>query len=282
MAYPYPDLQPLLQFRCTAKEYQGIIRKYVNSSGYVRPFNVGEDYQQLPPWYVRSVCPFCHKTIQSPLDTYSLAGGDEYEKFLYGEAKNFPGYADNCPHFMAVRHFLNLHGNLLKEVSYSSRENGEVPFIEDWCLPDDIASYAVLHALPICRVETDHFVPTYTLFTLIYFSQDPRRLITRYLDVLWELGGDDPDYRPAVFRRTSSDPQHDHFYDLQLWAALGLLGYLDFTQPDLPLRIGVDTELPAIYRHISGRRYALRWSRGQMTYTDERYCEIAEKDLRPW
>ena len=45
---------------------------------------------------------------------------------------------------------------------------------------DDIATYVVMSVLPVCLIQNDQFVPTYTAFSLSYFSEDVKEVRRRY------------------------------------------------------------------------------------------------------
>ena len=166
--------------------------------------------------------------------------------------------------------FLNLHGILPTEMLNIDNEAGGVPFITPWMMPENLETCAVIHALPICRIEGEAFVPRYTLFILAYFSPEPEAVIRQHYATEWERGKDDREFHPrslgTPFIATSPDGQH--LYDLQAWAQAGKLGYLDFTDPTLPLRIGKHLQLPTLYQQIAGRQGAYRWRDGHMTYFD--------------
>ncbi len=262
-------LQALLTFKCTVQEYRRIITPYLTRHGYLRSLNIGSEYWQIIPIYRYTRCPFCDMTIQCPVDTYSLlgwGGAKVLGELLYAPSHEVVGFPKNCRHFVGVHKFLNLHRQLPVELSYLENDAGEAPVITKWCLPDDIESYAVLHALPICRIEGDAFRPAYTLFSLTYFAKKPKEVVGRHYAAEWERGKDDPEFYPGGLQGPSTHPSTAHLYDLQRWATAGRLGYLDFTQEDLPLRIGVGTQLPEIYQNIPGERRRYVWRNGQMVY----------------
>jgi len=173
----------------------------------------------------------------------------------------------HCAHFFGIHAFLNLHEVPPPNTYYWPNATGEVPYVTPWFFPDDIPTYAVLHALPICRIEEDTFVPTYTVFSLTYFSQDRKEILTRWRERVRNEGLDDPEYYPTLLATPYSYSDQAHRtarYDLAGWAYRGKLGFLDITQPDLPLSIGKGTELPEIYRNIQGRLAKYTWSRGRL------------------
>ncbi|MDQ2805324.1 MAG: hypothetical protein M3Z04_00160 [Chloroflexota bacterium] len=134
----------------------------------------------------------------------------------------------------------------------------------DWYLPADIRSYVVLHALPICRIEHDRFVPRYTAFTLSYFSTNKAAVLARHDASEAHRAIGDPDYyAAATFEPPAATPTPASapLYDLAAWADTGRLGWLDYTDPTLPLRIGRGADLPALYRTMVGRRDPYVWRR---------------------
>src|SRR5689334_4218247 len=78
MTYPYPELLPLLQFRCTADAYQRAITPYLrqgsNKRILISLIPATAEYWQLIPTYPYAQCPYCHTRYQNSVDTYSLWG----------------------------------------------------------------------------------------------------------------------------------------------------------------------------------------------------------------
>ena len=266
MTYPYPDLTKLLQIQSNASQYQSIVAKYATSLGNLRAFNIGQDYWSILPTYLRTICPFCMHSSYGKLDTYSLLGKIGPHQFLFSAHDENPDFVNICPHFLAFRQFLNFHSILPTERSYFENITGEAPYIAEWCLPEDIESYVVLHALPICRIINGNFVPSYTYFNLSYFSIEREHILRQRFESEWARGHGDPEFYPAIFYSPSPDAEADIYYNLQHWANEGKLGYLDFTQSDLFLNIGQGTQLPEIYQHIQGKRQRFIWRNGQIEY----------------
>lgn len=118
-------------------------------------------------------------------------------------------------------------------------EEPEVPFITPGLLPDDMETYAVIHALPIGRIEGDGFIPRYTLYVLTYYAAEPDALRERRwqewtrgrkttithnwyaarLTDYWEIAKEKPDV-----------------WDLTAWVGRGKLLWIDASDPTLPLR----------------------------------------------
>jgi len=268
MKYPYTKLANILQFSCSPKEYQRLIAKYAKSTGRLRGANVGEDYDAILPLYTRAVCPFCQAQLKSPMDTYSLLGRGESDTILYSELRKESKLVNACSHFMATRQFLNLHGVPPTELTYMHSWTGEIPFISAWCLPDDIESYVVLHAIPVCRIIDNKFVPSYTRFMIHYFSMDREQIVDRRFKFVWAPGKNDPEFRASVFYAPGPNPEEgaQYVYDLQWWSNEGKLGYLDFTDPELSLKMGGDSVLPPIYQNIQGEKRQYTWKKGEIVY----------------
>jgi hypothetical protein len=187
-----------------------------------------------------------------------------------------------CSHLLGTHEFFHLHGHIPAEVDELTLDSGEVPLVTPWFL-DKLGGCAVLHALPICRLEQGKLVPAYTRFFLTYFSQDPRQTLEATYALQAEAAKDDSYYPYTIASgygiyntrgqmpagdgwESMRDPTRAYYeekYDLPRWARLGKLGYLDYTSPELPLRIRDGLELPALYFPIEGRRYHFIWSNGK-------------------
>ncbi|MGQ0603749.1 MAG: hypothetical protein ACT4QE_18875 [Anaerolineales bacterium] len=270
MDYPYPPLVPLLQFHRTPDEYRRLKALYLSSlvGGTKYPSPVDE-YWRIVPHHTYAYCPICRTQYREPADTHELRGwgpSQDLLQVLYGVPGEYPTNSP-CPHFLGIHAFLNLHGNLPSEITYLENSTGEVPYLTPWFFPGDIESYAVLHALPICRIEADQFVPRYTVFSLTYFNQDPKLVLKRHYAVEAERGKNDPEYDAATVYPPGAiytGREDETLYDLPSWAARGLLGWLDFTQANTPLQIGVGSKLPEIYQQIQGSRKTYVWRKGRI------------------
>ncbi len=269
--YLYQELLTLLDYKVTPTQYVQIVKQYTTRNGTLRPFNIGEDYWEMLTTYTFARCPFCGKVYQQPADTYSLLG---WSGFTVGLSK---GYYDSpsiteppCPHLFATQQFLNLHNHLPFERSYISCDSGETPYLTDWFFPDDLATRVILHALPICRIVDEQFVPSYTVFSLTYFSEDEAQLRQRHFAWQREEGKGDSEYYPAGFVFPSESPSANNAYDLVVWAQRGQLGYIDHTTPGFPLKIGSAAALPAIFQKIEGRRCDYSWRDGTFAFNQLR------------
>ncbi len=203
------------------------------------------------------------------MDTYNLSGWDwfnDLRSWLYQESALTP-----CSHFLGTHKFINLHNQEPTEIDHLSNATGEAPRLSPWFLPDDVSSYVVLHALPICRIVEEKFMPSYTLFILTYFSEDPKLLLKRHLQAQAEFGKGDPEFYattvtlPALYK-TDVDEIPASYYALEKTAKEGKLGWMDFSQPGLPLSIGTGNQLPRIYRSMEGKRYKYVWRNGKFNH----------------
>jgi hypothetical protein len=216
--------QHLLQIELSPAEYQAF-----------PPLQ--EAYLQSLPNYVIARCPLCNVTYSAHLDTCSL----EHWAYPCNGQSIFGGYAKemSCSHFVAMHHFINLNGVMPTELHYKSL-GCEVPYVIPVFLPDDIESYAVMHALPICRVEGDQFVPCYSVYMITYYSEEPSTLMERR----WQIQESECILIGGLRRRSS--------WKLTRWVQRGKLRWLDPDVPDLPLRTGPVEAFP--YVNIQGRR----------------------------
>lgn len=195
-------------------------------------------YLQRLPTYVIARCPLCNATYSARLDTYSLG---EWYKPCHGRSV-FSERAQeiNCSHFVAAHHFVNLNGVMPTEHHYKSL-GCEVPYAIPVFLPDDIESYAVMHALPICRVEGGRFIPRYSVYMITYYSEEPSTLMERH----WKISSSECILIGVGLLRRSS-------WKLTKWVRSGKLQWLDPNAPDLPLRTGPVEAFP--YVNIQGQR----------------------------
>jgi len=285
MHYPYAPLISLLEFHTTASEYQQIISPYQDANTHDLKGTLGSDYWTIIPEYLCTRCPLCGMWRTARIDAYSLLGWStttELSKRIYMRLGNPPSAIKGCRHLLTYHNFISLHDIAPVELWGFSNKTGEAPLITPWFLPDDIPSYVVIHALPICRLECSQFVPSYTLFILSYYSEDPELVWQRHLKGEAELGADDPEFWHRSLVAPEQGSTSAYLYSLQQWAVQGKLGYLDFTQPDLPLRIGPGTQLPALYRNIPGAHYSYIWRNGEFIANIHQGRRVLKKLIYPF
>ncbi len=257
--YPYPALLPLLQVLTTPAEYQHLLstqRQYW--SGADIPANA--PYWRVVPIYTYAECPFCHTRYSEPIDTYTLLGWGigELSATLYASRTKFHNLPF-CTHLLGIQVFMNFHHTAPYELELFANAWGEVPYLTPWFFVENQTTYAILHALPICRPETDQFIPRYTVFALTYFSEDPQEILREHIRAEDAAHAPDSDYWPDTVHPPGDALRHGLYY-LSKWAAAGHLGFLDFTETSLPLRIGPNLAWPALYDSIQGKRFSARWS----------------------
>lgn len=229
-------------------------------------------YEQFLPVYKYASCPFCGKDYQEQVDTYNLyrAYRRGFPNSLYDIfQQDFP-IESPCNHLLGTHTFGNIQEMSLLGMPDSGLAYGEVPYITPWFCPDDVETYVVLHGVPICAVQAGQFIPIYTLFALTYFSLNPGEIINRHKRQQAKIALEDDEYYPAVVYIPPPDDnyigydktQFDPPYDLLRWANKGKLGWLDFNDSSLPLRIGKEWSLPDRYQNIGGERRNVSWRNG--------------------
>ncbi|MEP7287765.1 MAG: hypothetical protein ABI947_18580 [Chloroflexota bacterium] len=253
MLYPYPSHIHLLQLLCEPEVYEKIVQN--------KNFTKLQSYWMILPRYLYAYCPICQVQYSEPADTYHINGwggiGLQNTLCATSYAKRFIN--KRCTHFLGIQAFLNFNGQSPTEIKYFGNSSGEVPYMTSQFFPDDLESYAVLHALPVCRIVSERFVPTYTVFFLTYFSESPKEVLARRFAEQAKWSMLDPDFRPATVQPAGFVDEKS--YQLELWAKSGKLGWLDFSLPQLPLKIGEGTVLPEIYRAVQGNRNPTIWRR---------------------
>ncbi|MBK9748534.1 MAG: hypothetical protein IPO91_17405 [Chloroflexi bacterium] len=222
-------------------------------------------YWRIMHEYTLSICPFCDEPYRQQLDLYSLYN---WSPRYYGDTLRYsPNGNHTCEHFTAVHGFLNLNRmKPRKRELYGGRlrsTESEVPFISPCLLPDDLESLVVLHSVPICRIEGEMFVPTYTLYLLTYYAQDAAAVLHRRL---MEWTGGQPlrhvtwaDTRPSLYWEQVQD--QPEVWDLERWWRKGKLFWIDPTTQKLNAFNSI--EFP--YRAIKGVRHGYIYEGGKFT-----------------
>lgn len=265
--YSYPELLSQLKVGCSVAEFMS----HINATPW---WSANENSAialsltsvvPLMPWYTHAVCPVCQTSHRAQLNTYTLFGwgyNDDFSRVPYPLNNNEEPYPEqtSCPHYLGVDAFLNLHHNPPSILNFHN-DRGEIPYIIPWMVTHRLPGYAVIHALPICRIESGAFIPSYTVFMVAYFLQDRRTVWHEH----WEAEVPkpyDPEWYPWLTDDTRTNPTHPDPYDLAAWAKQGTLGWLDYTQPTLPLHIGVGLTLPSIYAAIAGDKHSYQYLDG--------------------
>jgi hypothetical protein len=257
----------------TPTEYQDVIayvRKYDRYLTYLDD-RVAQTYYERLPNYLIARCPLCSASHTARLDTHSLQrwfidankyngvfGPIDPEKLLiwnyepdqramqFNNIFNVRKYQDvGCRHFFAVQTFINFHGTIPTEVEHFTNQVGDVPYVMPMWLPDEMASVAVMHSLPICRIEHNAFVPRYALYLITYYADDGPTVLDRRVAEERLNASEDREYDPLILYPTGSAA-----YDLRSWVDRGKLCWLDPTMPELTLQTKPSAAFP--YAEIAG------------------------------
>ncbi|MEQ8675163.1 MAG: hypothetical protein RLP44_20670 [Aggregatilineales bacterium] len=266
MDYPYPELTPLLKFHCSPEEYQSLIAK--NAHDAMKHVLLPDDpdvlrYHEILPDYLYARCPICGAEAREQIDTYQPSPYLKYE--LDRDELYPPDFLEGapCEHFLGVETVYNFHGQLLgfggrlaeRIMRLFVRPTVGIPHVSYTAIPDVIESYAVLHALPFCRIEHHSFVPAYTMFVVTYFNADPRRVIHHHHQQEQKQKLANPKHQIVGIPQGETELNSHKYgktYDLAELISAGKLGFLDISRPDdLPLMIGKGTDLHRVYRDIS-------------------------------
>ena len=260
-----PGANPLLTLRHVQitfepQAYQELIRKYSRGSLFPRSDIPAAAYWDRLPTYLISRCPFCGDRYTGALDTHSLHAGwmtqaDQWESV--GTPKR---QQRDCAHFVAVQSFVNLNGLRPTEQAYFSNQL-DVPFVMPPFVPDDPRSVAVLHSLPICRIEQDRFVPRYSLYMMTYYSLNPAAIWAPRRKLIANFSHDDPEARLPMLFNSDEASAHPHAWDRQVWVERGKLQWLDPDSAELALRAGPAAAFP--YRRIDGYRHECTFRHGR-------------------
>ncbi len=262
---PHPALKHL-QITFTPEKYQAFLYEGRQNGKWpmFAPGDASPAYWQGLPTYVFARCPFCGGAYTSLLDTHSLdAGGKTYRE---DDRSVFAGHSTNvgCGHFVALQKFVNLNGLVPLEVGYFN-DYLDVPFISPRLVPDDVPTYAVMHSLPLCRLEEGVFVPRYAVYTIAYYSQEPLVMRKRgAIEPLPPLQGDNEGYHGTVF--FYSRGLRPEWYDLRLWVERKKLQWLDPASDNLALKAGPPEAFP--YVNIEGFRRPFQYRDGQLKFRD--------------
>jgi hypothetical protein len=144
----------------------------------------------------------------------------------------------------------------------SYRSELDVPFV----MPPFVAKQqaaAVIHSLPICRIEAETFVPRYSAFFLVYYADDPAAIRTQRATQNLADGANDPEYYPSATFTNSEASAYADAYDLNVWVERQKVYWLDPTTPDLVLQTGPSERFP--YADIAGYRRPFTIRNGKLT-----------------
>ena len=220
----------LLKIETSVNDYLSFA-KYIHRPGFVKRL----------PNYVTSLCPYCGSENIEHLNTYSALGWHlGYGGVLY----RLEGVTHRCNHYTLAQFFINFHGIWPDEANHELPP--EVPHVIGHILEDN-SSLAVIHALPICRPIGDQFIPSYTLYMLSYFAEQPKTVFRNVTDynVAFHEGG-----TTSAYIVPPEDCQH--WWDLPRWVSERKLYWVDASADKMLLRTGNEAQFP--YTKITGRK----------------------------
>jgi hypothetical protein len=173
-------------------------------------------------------CPYCDTDYTTYLDLHSLWNCWNIQGL--GTRVGWP--VQRCEHYVGESAFVDLHHQRPSELKLWSNDASEVPCVIPECLenpdeggePSPIPSrMAVFHALPICRIEYEQFVPRYSAYIITYYARSQAAELHRY--VFGGLLSGWGEYRPDREK-----------LELFQWVERGQLLWLDPGAAELPLR----------------------------------------------
>lgn len=186
---------------------------------------VTQEYSDRLPIHLIAQCPYCGVHILQPVDCYSLMGFDESLKVtkVYGDGRPSwpnPLPAQRCKHALCATLAVNLNGLMPDDVAgwALERKMGGImgidssPYVMVWPL---IARYtsAVMHALPVGRLDDEEPIHRYTAYFTTYFVGEGSNLCRQ----MWV---------PAEFGGPATAGVHTD-RDLLKWVRAGRLFWLD-------------------------------------------------------
>lgn len=182
-----------------------------------------QEYFQRLPIHLLAQCPYCGSRILQPVDTFSLTGfhpmlniAELYHGREWRTAKRPP--RQRCEHALLAMVSVNLNGLMPNDSPEWALQRrwmpmDSAPYVMVWPLIARQTS-AVVHALPIGRLDDAEPIHRYTAYFVTYFVSDKSNLYTKEMWVPTDLG------EPAV-----GAVQIDT--DLVKWVKAGRLYWLD-------------------------------------------------------
>lgn len=222
----------LLKLEITAQEYRAIAVNRVS----LQP----EPFLDKLPVYSIARCPFCFEENTERLNTYAMDGWHTG----YGSAIfDSRAIVQHCKHFALTQSFFHFQN------IWPSEANGmlgpEVPHVIGHLLSSGHC-LAVIHALPICRIEDSVFVPRYILFMVSYFSEKPKEAYDAV------IGFNVPYVEDGVAWPFISPPKgRENWWNLQEWITQGQLFWVNGNSPSLEISTRDPSNFP--YGKITGR-----------------------------
>lgn len=215
------------------------------------------EYWDLIPDYEYSRCPFCGEPCREQIDTYCLRPWEFLDK-QGDRVYSRRGRSVTCDHFIIVQAFINLEGKKPRgrhpeELELPSIQlPPEAPFVAGLLTEGPEPCTAVIHSLPICRIEGDAFVPAYTLYVVAYFAEQREVRMRKRLT----LRGFKPEYdRRTMLPWPIADGEFPEWWDLDRWVIEGRLCWIEPEEAGLRVKCGHVEDFP--YSNIEGRKWPI-------------------------
>jgi hypothetical protein len=206
---------------------------------------VSDAHLERLPAYAIARCPYCQQAIVERVDTYTagvLAMG-------HGTAILGAGaIVRHCPHFAFSHVFYHFYGLPSSDALHGQTFPPEVPFVVGDLLKRRTCQ-AVIHALPVCRIENDEFVPRFNMFPVVYFSRNPAEAYKAMIRIASIYPGAEG---YATDFRLPPENAAEGWWNLRPWVDAGQLHWLDPHDPEFALRTSDAGSFP--YGEIDGRR----------------------------
>lgn len=255
---PHPTMQ-MVQLEFSVSEYQQVldaVRRSVKGLGYVMNSPEFDWYWSRLPNYIVARSPFTKEPMSGNLDlqglTFWTTSPNQYQTVFHEIRPMLPV---NC---VAVHRFVSLNGRIPDEIPYFENFY-DTPFVVSEFLEGPEEAYAVFHALPICRIEGDSFVPSYTVFYLTYYSADTKKAWLRRRQSM-EMEAPLASGRAPLLPVDARSPIE---LDLQYWIRNGKVMWLDVAKPGFALKSGSEAEFPyKIPSETGNERFVVRNGRG--------------------
>lgn len=251
----YQTLQ-LLQFTFTPNDYVMQIEKYRWPRSVFTDPNALYDYWDRLPTYLIAQCPLCGAQYTSVADTHGIfywLPSCENDTFVFTPDHQNKG----CKHFTATQIFLNLHGQLPTEATHIANNSGDVPVVVPELLMAQKNTCAVMHSLPVCRIEGDKFVPKYSIYIVTYYSEDPGLARMEAQKKLYpEHSAPDRYHWGTLLGSSNRMWRERQVADLSYWVEQHKLFWLDISTTQLALESGPSQNFP--YSNIQG--YGRAWT----------------------
>jgi hypothetical protein len=156
-----------------------------------------KEYRSRLPIHLLAQCPYCDTYILQPVDVFSLMGfhGDyKAIEMFYGQEswRKVTPYKQICPHALCATVSVNLNGRTPDDLApwllgAKLHTLHSAPHVMIWPL---LARYtsAVMHALPMGRLDDEEPTHHYTMYIATYFVRDDSNVHSPDLWVPNEFG----------------------------------------------------------------------------------------------